>query len=602
MCGINGIFSYASSAPSVDRGELVVTRERMRARGPDAAGIWISPDGRAGLGHRRLAIIDLSPAGGQPMTNAGNAIVFNGEIYNYRELRRELEAGGVAFTSHSDTEVVLRLFERDGPVMLNKLRGMFAMAIWQGMTRRLFIARDPLGIKPLYYADDGATFRFASQVKALVAGGRVCRQFDPAGAASFFLRGTIAEPFTMYRAVRQLPAGSFAWIDEGGVHPPIHYFSIARTLRHAVRSSRLRPAGERDLVHDALLESVRYHLVSDVPVGMFLSAGIDSGAVIAAARECGAPSLDTVTLTFEEYRGRANDEAPLAGEVAKLYGYRHHVRELTAAEFAAEMPRFFEAMDQPTIDGINSYFVSKAAADLGLKVALSGAGGDELFGGYNSFRDIPRWMPFTPLLSRVPGAGAAVLRLNSALARVTRHVRPKMGEIVRFGSSYAGAYFVKRGRFLMSELPALLGAERAAEGLERLDILRLIEQTITPDPGTPFTRIAAMEASLYMRNQGLRDADWASMAHSVEVRLPLVDAHLLQKLAPVMARRRRPGKQMLADAPASPLPAAIRNRRKTGFTVPIKEWLAREGATDVGKRSWALKVYEVMFSSANGHW
>jgi asparagine synthase (glutamine-hydrolysing) len=603
MCGINGIYAYSSGAPRVDREELVASRECMRSRGPDAADVWFSDDGRVGLGHRRLSIIDLSAAGAQPMRRGERVIIFNGEIYNYRELRARLEAEGRQFTSHSDTEVLLALYDEKGEGMLSELRGMFSIALWDGAQRRMFLARDPYGIKPLYYADDGKTIRIASQVKALIAGGRVDKQFEPAAAAGFFLRGTVPEPFTMYRAIRTLPAGAYAYVDANGLQEPRQYFSIAATLREAVEQGRQVSEAERQaLVHDAVLESVRYHMVADVPVGAFLSAGIDSTAVVALARESGASDLQTMTLRFEEYRGRDNDEAPLASLVAREYGVRHTIRDLALDDFRAELPRIFAAMDQPTVDGLNSYFISKAAAEMGLKVALSGTGGDELFGGYTSFRDIPRWMPFTSVLSRVPGLGEGVYRLNSALARRSRHISPKMGEILRHGSSYAGAYLVKRGRFLATELPDVLGADVAREGLQRLDLISILERAVTPDPGTPYARVAALESSLYLRNQLLRDMDWASMAHSLEVRVPLVDAHLLRKLAPVLVTRKERGKQLLANAPRPPLPDVVRARRKTGFTLPIKEWLQQEGRVEFGKRSWARKVYEVMFSPANGYW
>ena len=353
-----------------------------------------------------------------------------------------------------------------------------------------------------------------------------------------------------------------------------------------------------------MLESVRYHMVADVPVGAFLSAGIDSTAIVALARESGASDLQTMTLCFEEYRGRVNDEAPLAALVAQQYGVRHSIQELTLAEFRSELPRIFASMDQPSVDGLNSYFISKAAHDLGLKVAMSGTGGDELFGGYTSFRDIPRWMPVTRVLAHIPKLGDVVHHLNATLAKRSRHISPKMGEIVRYGASYAGAYLVKRGRFLAAELPSLLGDEIAREGLARLDLLRLIERAVTPDPGNPFARIAALESSLYLRNQLLRDMDWASMAHSLEVRVPLVDAHLLRKVAPALVTRRERGKQLLASAPRPPLPAEVQQRRKTGFTLPIKEWLTQESGDRVefGKRSWARKVYEVMFGAERGYW
>ena len=605
MCGINAIFAYGGAAPLIDHDEVIATRECMHSRGPDAGDAWFSADGRVGLGHRRLAIIDLSRGGAQPKHFGALTIVFNGEIYNYRELRAQLEARGRRFTSHSDTEVLLQLYDEKQEAMLGELRGMFTFALWDGARRRMLLARDPYGIKPLYYADGGGTIRIASQVRALIAGGKVSTQFDPAGAAGFFLRGTVPEPFTMYRSIRALQAGSYMYADANGVREPVQYFSIAATLRDAVeRDEHFTDEQRREIVHDAVLESVRYHMVADVPVGAFLSAGIDSTAVVALARETGAADLQTMTLRFEEYRGRVNDEAPLAALVAQQYGVRHSIQELTLAEFRSELPRIFAAMDQPTVDGLNSYFISKAAHALGLKVAMSGAGGDELFGGYTSFRDIPRWMPVTSVLARVPKLGDAVHRLNSALSKRSRHVSPKMGEIVRYGGSYAGAYLVKRGRFLASELPAILGNDIAAEGLKRLDLLTLIERAVTPDPGNAFARVAALESSLYLRNQLLRDMDWASMAHSLEVRVPLVDAHLLRKVAPALVTRRERGKQLLAAAPHPPLPPEVRERRKTGFTLPIKEWLTQEatGPVEFGKRSWARKVYDVMFSAERGHW
>jgi asparagine synthase (glutamine-hydrolysing) len=600
MCGINAIYAYREHTAQVDEQELIATRECMRSRGPDAATIWMSPDGRVGFGHRRLAIIDLSPGGAQPMCRAQNVIVFNGEIYNYRELRSRLESQGVRFTSQSDTEVLLQLYAARGPEMLNDLRGMFAFALWDASKRQMFLARDPYGIKPLFYADDGGTIRVASQVRALIASGRVSKEFDPAGAVGFFLRGSVPEPFTMYRGVRALPAGSYCVIDAKGAREPVEYFSIAETLRAALETAQPRDA--EAAVHDALLESVKYHMVADVPVGAFLSAGIDSTAVVALARESGASDLQTMTLRFAEYQGRINDEAPLAAKVAAQYGVRHTIRDLTHEEFRRELPRVFEAMDQPTVDGLNSYFISKAAHEMGLKVAMSGTGGDELFGGYTSFRDIPRWIPLTRLLARIPHLGDAVASANRALSRRSRHISPKMGEIVRHGATYAGAYLVKRGRFVASELPSLVGPDIAREGIDRLNFLAMIEKAITPDPGTPYARVVALESSFYLRNQLLRDMDWASMAHSLEVRVPLVDAHLLRRLAPLLVHRKGRGKQILASTAHPPLPPEVRERRKTGFTLPINEWLREEGRVEHGKRSWARRVYGEVFSSARGHW
>ena len=413
MCGVNGIFAYHYAANPIDQDELVRTRDYMAKRGPDGKGAWVSNDCRVGFGHRRLSIIDLSDAGAQPMASADGMLVvtFNGEIYNYRELRRSLEGKGRVFRSQSDTEVLLHLYAEKGEAMVHELRGMFAFAIWNAKKKRLFLARDPYGIKPLYYADDGWTLRFASQVKALLAGGKVSRDAEPAGQVGFYLWGSVPEPFTTYRQIRALPAGCTAVVDRIGVHTPRRYHSIAAVYFEAEARSvgASRSKDSQGQIRSALLDSVRAHLVADVPVGAFLSAGIDSSALVGLMRDAGQSDIETVTIAFDEYRGRADDEAPLAAEVARTYGTRHTTRTVTESEFQADLPRILEAMDQPSIDGINTWFVSKAAKELGLKVAISGLGGDELFGGYPSFRDIPRWVRWLALPSRVPflGRGAA---------------------------------------------------------------------------------------------------------------------------------------------------------------------------------------------------
>jgi asparagine synthase (glutamine-hydrolysing) len=598
MCGINAIYAYRASAPPVDLDELVRTREAMHTRGPDAGGAWLSGDARVGLGHRRLSIIDVSERANQPMfSREGDlAIVFNGEIYNYRELHHEL-LEGETFSTTSDTEVLLLMYRRWGAAMLPKLRGMFAFAIWDARDRTLFLARDPYGIKPLYIADDGKTIRIASQVKALLASGHVSRTHDPAGIAGFFLRGSVPEPYTMYEAIREVPAGSSITVTPRGASKPRSYFSIATALKDAVEHRRHYEDEERAaLIREAVNESVRYHLVADVPVGAFLSSGRDSSTIVALAAENGGP-LETVTLRFDEYVGTAKDEAPLAELVAREYGTRHHTWTLTGEGFRRELPRALEAMDQPSIDGLNSYFVSKAAADLGWKVALSGTGGDELFGGYTTFRVIPRFVRTFSMFRHMPGAAKSFEKMYKQMFGAKQpRFSPKTAHTLKYCTTYEGAYLMKRGLFLPEELPELLGHELAREGLKRLEILDHIREVITPDPGTPFARVAALETALFMRNQLLRDIDWASMAHSLEVRVPLVDAFLLRKVAPIVfSTSKRDGKALLAQAPRKPLPEPIITRRKTGFTLPIRDWLAAERhdvARLFGMRPWALYLYE----------
>jgi asparagine synthase (glutamine-hydrolysing) len=564
MCGITALFSYRSGVIAPDELEAITTR--MIPRGPDAGGTWISSDGRVGLGSRRLAIIDLTDEGTQPMWDVERelVIVFNGEIYNHRELRASLERGGTRFHSHTDTEVLLQLYRRDGERMLGLLRGMYAFAIWDTRAKRMFAARDPYGIKPLYYADDGATMRIASEVKALLAGGAISREVDPAGAAGFFLTGSVPEPFTIRRDIRAVEAGTYFFADEHGRGEPRRHYSIAEVFRDADASTLVDPAV---FLRERIEESVRDHLVSDVPVGVFLSAGIDSSALAQIGMRVSPEPLRTFTLAF----GRPDDEAPLAERFARELGTIHTTRVVTREEFLADLPAIFERMDQPTIDGVNTWFVSKAAHEAGVKVALSGVGGDELFGGYPSFTNVPR-------MARWPRAARAA-------SRVARH--PKAKWVQRYAGTYAGAYFLQRGLFTPDDLPSLLGEDVAREGLERLSPIEHIAQAMTPDPRDPFARVATMEASLYMRNQLLRDSDWASMAHSVEVRTPLVDASLLRQLASTLLVSR--DKRALA----SMLPEWLRNRAKTGFFVPMREWMdLPPDGTSTRMRSWAKRVWE----------
>jgi asparagine synthase (glutamine-hydrolysing) len=593
MCGIAGIYAYHYAANAIDRAELRHIRDHMAARGPDGLGEWYSQDERVGLGHRRLSIIDLSQRGAQPMTSADGKLVvtFNGEIYNYRQLRASLEAKGCVFRTQTDTEVLLHLYAEKGDAMVKDLRGMFAFGLWDADKNALLLARDPYGIKPLYYADDGWTLRFASQVKALLAGGKISRNREPAGWVGFCLFGSVPEPFTTYQEIRALPAGSTLWVDHVGTREAKQYFSIANTYRRA--EAARSPGNDEDLkIHarEALLVSVRHHLVADVPVGAFLSSGIDSGALVGLMRDAGQQDIQTVTLAFEEFRGRSEDEAPIAAEVAAQYGTRHTTRLVTEQEFRDDLPKILDAMDQPSIDGLNTWFVSKAARELGLKVAISGLGGDELFGGYSSFRDLPLSVRALAIPARIPGLGELSQRLMTALGPFSHFRSPKSAGLLKYGGTYAGAYLLRRGLFMPWEIEGLLGVETARLGWRRLHPLRHIDTVLRPKPRTRFGKVAVLESSLYMRNQLLRDTDWASMAHSLEVRVPLVDAKLLSHVALITATNGSLGKRMLARSPRVPLPHKVIERPKTGFETPIQAWLQRDTNVQHGRRVPAFGI------------
>lgn len=598
MCGIAGIYAYLDVAPKVDRTELDRMNARMAPRGPDGRGDWFSADERVGFTHRRLAIIELSELGAQPMHSEDGTltITFNGEIYNYQQLRAELIAKGYRFKSHSDTEVLLQLYRDRGPAMVEALRGMFAFGLWDARARRLVLARDPLGIRPLYYADDGWTVRFASTAKALLEGGAVSRDPDPAGVVGFHLFGCVPEPFTVWQSIRAVPAGCVLTIDASGPHAPQSYYDVASAL--ARRAQGAASADARAQLSAAVHDSVRHHLVADVPVAVFLSAGLDSGALLGTMAELGARNTLAVTLAFEEFRGKALDEAPLAAEIAARYGARHVVRTVTRQEFERDLPAILDAMDLPSTDGINTWFVAKAAREAGIKVALSGLGADECFGGYESFVDVPRSVHMLRPFAFLPGVGASVRRLLSAGLGGGLGLHPKAAGVLEYGSDWPGAYLLRRSVYMPWELRNLLDPAMLEEGLRRLAPLSRIA-SVLKDGRTlgDFDRVAALETSLYMRNQLLRDADWAGLAHSIEIRVPYVDPFFLAALPPGKELATFNAKAAIADVPKPPLPAASRDRRKTGFVTPVGRWLSEaaghtdDGSFSTASRAWLRRVW-----------
>ena len=594
MCGIAAAFSYAGPSPGPLAPALSRACATMAARGPDGEGVWTDDGARVALGHRRLAILDLSEAGAQPMpSDDGRTVIsFNGEIYNFQALRADLERRGHRFRSGSDTEVLLALYREHGAAMTERLRGMYAFALYDAERRGLLLARDPYGIKPLYVADDGTTLTAASQVGALLAIGGVDTAPDPAGHVGFFLWGHVPEPHTLYRGVRAFPPGHTQWVDASGPRAPRPFATLNAALREAEATAA--PAADAEaVVREALLDTMRAHLVADVDVGVFLSAGRDSTTLAALAAEAGG-QLRTVTLGFEEYAGTADDEVPIAEAVAARYGAQHQTVRVSESDFRAHLGPFLAAMDQPSTDGLNSYLVSHAASRSGLKVALSGLGGDELFGGYPSFTEIPR---VVGALGPVPGSAAVGRGLRAVaaplLARLGDRVHPKAAGVIEYGGDYAGAYLLRRGFFMPWELPGLLGPDLAREGWQALQPLARLRETVR-GLESPRLRVTALESAHYMRSQLLRDSDWASMAHSLELRVPLVDWALLERLAPLLAAHPEVGKATLAASARPPLPAIVTDRAKTGFTTPVRQWLLDSGemdAEDRGLRGWAKFVY-----------
>jgi len=593
MCGIAALFSYGD-APAPSRKELLWIRDRMVARGPDGSGEWFSADHRVALGHRRLAIIDLTETGAQPMRSEDGylVVVFNGEIYNYRKLRDDLVARGAHFRSGSDTEVLLHLYAEKGDRLVEDLRGMYAFAIWDEREKGLLLVRDPFGIKPLYFSDDGHTLRVASQVKALLAGGSVDTSPEPAGHVGFFLWGHVPEPYTLYKGIRELPPGTSLWVDSLGKKKQRTFCSIHDEYSNPGNDIlEMDPVNVRTQLRELLLDSVRHHLISDVPVGVFLSSGLDSTTLAALASEIAPGSLNTITLGFREYRGTENEETLLAEQVAQQYGSTHRTIWVERSDFQAQLPALLDAMDQPTTDGVNSYFVSYAASRAGLKVALSGLGGDEIFGGYPSFHQIPRMVSILKPLSSLPFLGKTFRAVSTPILKSL--TSPKFAGILEYGGSYEGAYLLRRGMYMPWELPELLDGEMVKEGWDTLQTLARLKETVQ-GIRDPHLKISALETCWYMRNQLLRDTDWASMAHSLEVRVPMVDISLFRSILPMVRKENSPMKRVMAATPGRPLPTAVLLRPKTGFAIPVREWIFDQGGPsgERGLRGWAKRIYQ----------
>ncbi len=419
MCGIFGIVVRNGRVPE---GVLERGTASLAHRGPDDSGTIVLRDStfddEIGLGNRRLAILDLSPLGHQPMHDAetGNWIVFNGEIYNFRDIRCELEQAGTSFISHSDTEVVLKAYARWGGQCLAKFRGMFAFALWDARLHRLFLARDPMGIKPLYYVQSGSYFLFASEVRTLLGTGLMRRRIDSAGLINYLTFGSAYDPFTLVEGVRALPPGhTLTW--KGGTLRQSSYWDLVdeSSTQDLVTLSAKNEKQAVEQLQPVLEEAVRLQLVSDVPVGVFLSGGIDSSALVSILSRSGV-TASTFSIVFRE---ADFSEAQHSRAIAARFHTDHHEINVSQSDVLSAIPEALGAMDLPTMDGINSYFVSRETRRAGVKVALSGLGGDEVFAGYASFRTLPRIERWARPWKQVPRA------LRGSLASAFAAVSPR---------------------------------------------------------------------------------------------------------------------------------------------------------------------------------
>lgn len=580
MCGISGIFELNAPAGAAARdqrdvalGAVSTMNGRLGHRGPDDRGTAVTRSASAttAFGHTRLSILDLSAAGHQPMARRGAAdlqITFNGEIYNFRELREELGAAEGDWSTGTDTEVILRAYERWGADSFRRLRGMFAFAIRDARSECLVLARDSFGIKPLYYFRDGDKLIFGSELRALLSSGMVPKELCPDGLASYLSYGSVQAPLSIIRGVRMLMPGTYLTVSSRDGRLEADERAYAADL-HRKDGGGGVPVNRRDAavrLREVLEDSVRHHLISDVPVGAFLSGGIDSSAIVALMSRVTAERPRTFSVVFDE---KEFTEAEYARTVSRKFGTEHQEVRLSEGELLDMLPHALSDMDHPTTDGINTYVVARAVRDSGIKVALSGLGGDELFAGYPSFRRALLMKRFSFLPAGVRKATASVGRTllsNSVQQR-------KAWDLLGGELSPAYAYSTSRQLFSAREVTELIGARATGNGHK------------SPPPagskaGEDFINaVSFLELKGYMADTLLRDADQMGMAHSLEVRVPFIDSEVVPYVTSLPGSwkvdPRRP-KPLLLDALGDLLPEQIWRRRKMGFTLPFERWMRSE--------------------------
>ena len=606
MCGLAGVVSFTGAPP--DNSIASALSAALAHRGPDGEGVYAS--GSTVLVHRRLAIIDPRPAAAQPMATPDGRyhLVYNGEVYNHCELRSELESCGESFRTASDTEVLLRLLVRDGVSGLGRVRGMFALALWDERDRTLLLARDRFGIKPLYVSSNASRVVFASEIGALRRAGLVPRTISAAGVLAYLSWASIPAPLTWLEEVEALQPAMWRRYAadgrpvEGAYADPLAAYVTSGTERdeETLRASTAAAVGQ----------AVRAHLVADVPVGVFLSGGIDSGAIVSAAREVTAADLRTFTVVVDEAE---YSEAAAAERVARLFDTTHRVLRVDATRIADDLPSIVQRLDQPTADAVNTYYISRAVAASGVKAVLSGVGGDEMFGGYPSFERVPAAMKMSRILGPAMQATGAVAMVALPAWRAAKWKHFAQDPDIEQG------YRALRGFFMPEELPSLLGPalkdSRVREAAETALAAAEERMFAVSGPERAVASVARLETRGFLGGQLLRDIDALSMAHGLEVRVPFVDAELQRVVWPALGAHPSllKGKRLLHETLARPLPVEITARPKQGFTLPFATWMradleeaVRDGLESLAGSGWvertAPEAVWSAFARGQAHW
>ncbi|MBI5305968.1 asparagine synthase (glutamine-hydrolyzing) [Candidatus Wolfebacteria bacterium] len=590
MCGIAGIY-YKNGKIAGLKEAVQKMNESQFHRGPDDEGIFIDEQNGIVLGHRRLSILDLSAAGQQPMIwhrdDGGEiAVVFNGEIYNFLELKKDLRSKGYQFSTQTDTEVILALYNEYGEKSFGMLRGMFAFALWDNRNKKMFLVKDRYGIKPLYYYSDNGKLVFASTVKAIIESREVPIQKNSNAYIGFLLFGSVLLPMTTYKDIFGLSAGYYLEINADGEKKLVKYYDALEAFQ---KKSKDNFKEAKIKIRSLLDESIRLHLISDALLGVFLSGGLDSSAIAALAAKAKSEKIKTLSIIFDE---KEFSEQKYQQMVAEKINSDHREIKITKKDFFDSFDEIFEAMDQPTIDGINTFFISRAAKEAGLKTVLSGLGSDEIFMGYSSFKKAS----FLRKIQKLPEILKLPLRFFSLFGgRWSRLSYLENNTPLNF-------YLAIKGLFTPRETAGILNisVKEVNDFIDELTKLTNL-QTYKLNNLDPADLLSYLELKFYLQNQLLKDTDFMSMYHSVEVRVPFLD-HLLveylSSLAPEIKLGRSVNKALLVEATRDLLPQEIFNRSKMGFTFPFEKWLSSnvKGQMSDAKthwsRHWAKEVLE----------
>jgi asparagine synthase (glutamine-hydrolysing) len=592
MCGISGIYNFLNkdinSKKIIDK--IIKIQHR---RGPDGNGIWKSNCNKITFGHNRLSIIDLSEKANQPfISNDNNLIItFNGEIYNYKQLKNELEKNNVIFKSNSDTEVIIESYKFWGLEFLKKLRGMFSFAIWDDLNKKLIIVRDPFGIKPIYYTKINGAIYFASQIKSILSIDNLKFDLSDAGIVSYYLWGNVQEPFTLYKDIKSLKKGNCLVIDDRGNESIINYADIKNSILNTEKINFKDENEKLAYLNDAIQETVNFHQVSDVPRTLLLSSGVDSNLILGSINENNKKNCSALTLDFK-YTGN-EDETVLAKKSANMNNIKHQISEISPDEFFLLIENFYKDMDSPTNDGFNNYLISYLAKKQNSKIIISGVGGDEIFFSYPSFNIIPKLNKNLKYLPKFNFLNSFFKNtLYSFLKK--KKLKTKYSGLIEYGQDINSAFLLIRSLFLPFEIKEVIGEKTFIKGYEELNTINSLSKDIQEINDTRLS-IMYLEIKYYLCSKLLRDSDWVSMSHSIELRTPFVDWSFFNKLIPIIKGDKNFNKFTALNSMKNKLPKELISRKKTGFVIPHNDYLEKLSVTRKFAnpiRDWSTFSYE----------